>query len=196
MSTLLLAVGLCGRARHGKDDVACILTDQFRAAGYNCFPCSVSMVIHEQALRDGVVKSKKREDCSKEEIKKLVDLGNWGRSIDNEYWLQLLSDRIEIEKTQIAIVTGLRFPSESAWLRNVIDETNERGVLVRISRLNRDGSKFISPDRDPNDITETSQYLLNADYEIVAKTGQKKWLHTQAKALADYLLGRIDGSGE
>lgn len=191
MSTLLLAVGLCGRARHGKDDVAEVLAERFRAAGYTCFPCSVSMVIHEQALRDGIVKSEKREDCSKEEIKKLVDLGNWGRDTCHEYWLELLSDRIEKEKPQVVLITGLRFPSEECWLRGFHNNS-----LVRLSRRNRDGSKFISPDRDPNDVTETSQYLLNADYEIVAKTGQKKWLKAQANALGDHLLAKIDGSGE
>lgn len=199
MGNLLLAVGLCGRARHGKDDVANVLAGRFVAAGYTCFPCSVSMVIHEQALRDGIVKSEKREDCTKEEIKKLVDLGNWGRAQDEEYWLDLLATRILKENTQIAVITGLRFSSEEIWLRDIKEYAIRRvaeDVLIRITRRNSDGSKYISPDRDPNDVTETSQFLLNADYEIVAKTGQKKWLHTQAKALADHLLGGINGSGE
>lgn len=196
MGIVPLVIGLCGRARHGKDDVARILTDRFKAANYSCFPCSVSMVIHEDAIRRELVKSVKREDCTEAEIKALVDLGNWGRDVGEQYWLMKLEERILREKPQIAVVTGLRFASEEEWLRTL------KGILVRINRLNQDSSEYISLDRNPNDVTETSQYSLNADYEIVVKTDQFDWLRAQANTLAKHLLdkmqfeGGVDGSGE
>lgn len=190
MSLPLLVVGLCGRARHGKDVVAAEMTKRFRAAGLRCFPCSVSMVVHEAAVLDGAIQSAKRSECTPEEIQSLVKFGNAGRAQDENFWTDILLDKILAQKSDVALVTGLRFLNEGSWLKTM------QGVLVRVRRLNRDGSEFVSRDRDPNDITETEHYHLLADYELVAKTGQDEWLRSQASNLTSHLLRRIDGGQE
>ena len=190
LSLPLLVVGLCGRARHGKDVVAAVMAKQFRSHGMRCFPCSVSMVIHEAAVLDGAIKSAKRSECSPEEIQALVRFGNAGREQDENFWVDRLLEKILAQKTDVALITGIRFPNEGKWVGTL------NGVLARIRRLNSDGSEFISRDRDPNDITETAHYHLLANYELVAMTGQDEWLRSQAQNLTSHLLRRIDGGQE
>jgi hypothetical protein len=55
----------------------------------------------------------------------------WGteyrRSIDSEYWVRQLAQRIELEKPQIALITDMRFPNEMAWVK-------QYGETVRVDR--------------------------------------------------------------
>ena len=45
----------------------------------------------------------------------------WGteyrRSIDTDYWVRQLAQRIELEKPQIALITDMRFPNEMSWIK-------------------------------------------------------------------------------
>lgn len=45
----------------------------------------------------------------------------WGteyrRSIDTDYWVRQLAQRIELEKPQIALITDMRFPNEMAFVK-------------------------------------------------------------------------------
>ena len=55
----------------------------------------------------------------------------WGteyrRSIDEQYWVRQLAQRIELEKPQIALITDMRFPNEMAWVQ-------QYGETVRVDR--------------------------------------------------------------
>ena len=55
----------------------------------------------------------------------------WGteyrRSIDSEYWVRQLAQRIELEKPQIALLDDMRFPNEMAFVRHY-------GETVRVDR--------------------------------------------------------------
>lgn len=49
------------------------------------------------------------------------------RSIDSEYWVRQLAQRIELEKPQIALITDMRFPNEMAFVK-------QYGEAVRVDR--------------------------------------------------------------
>lgn len=55
----------------------------------------------------------------------------WGteyrRSIDTDYWVRQLAQRIELEKPQIALITDMRFPNEMAFVK-------QYGETVRVDR--------------------------------------------------------------
>jgi hypothetical protein len=57
----------------------------------------------------------------------------WGteyrRSIDTDYWVRQLAQRIELEKPQIALITDMRFPNEMAFVK-------QYGETVRVDRDN------------------------------------------------------------
>lgn len=55
----------------------------------------------------------------------------WGseyrRSIDPEYWVRQLAQRIELEKPQIALISDMRFPNEMVFVK-------QHGETVRVDR--------------------------------------------------------------
>jgi hypothetical protein len=55
----------------------------------------------------------------------------WGteyrRSIDENYWVRQLAQRIELEKPQIALISDMRFPNEMAFVK-------QYGETVRVDR--------------------------------------------------------------
>ena len=192
-----LVVGLCGRARHGKDFVAGVLRGQFVGAGYRCFISSVSNVVLAAAFADGAVKHQQRSECTPEELDILVKFGHAGREADENYWVDMLLQQILYMRAEVALIPGLRFPNEGEWLRQL------GGTMVRVTRRNPDGSLWISRDRDPNDPMETTHYHLKAEHELVVVSERDErlsepaaeWLRTQGRALGFHLTRRLqDGS--
>lgn len=65
----------------------------------------------------------------------------WGteyrRSIDTDYWVRQLAQRIELEKPQIALITDMRFPNEMAFVK-------EYGETVLVQRDNLPPSTHVS----------------------------------------------------
>lgn len=179
--TLLL--GLCGRARHGKDFVASVIHKEFVFWSYRVFTSSVSLEVLKDAQAKGLIRPDiTRAECTRAELDILVKHGHEGRAEHPDKWLRKLEESATISCAQVVIVSGIRFPNEITWLRSY------RGVIGRVKRYNDDGSVFISPDRDPNDPMETCIERVVADYEITATTGQESWLENQARGLAAQLL--------
>jgi len=179
MSKLLL--GLCGRARHGKDFTATVIHRAFEAWNFRCFTSSVSIEVLLDAQVKGLIRPGiTRAECTRAELDILVAHGHGGRVEDENCWILKLAARSR--GFDVAILPGIRFPNEISWLR-----AND-GVIARVKRYNADGSVFISPDRDPNDTMETCIERVLADYEITATTGQESWLEAQALGLANHLL--------
>jgi hypothetical protein len=178
-----LVIGLCGRARHGKDFVAQIIHQRFQAAGLTCFTSSISEVVLREAQLQGLIrKDIARAECTRTELDVLVSLGHKGRQANEDFWIRQLSREILSWAPNVALIPGVRFPNEIAWLRRT------GGVIVRVTRFNADGSLFIALDRDPNDPMETVLNRVVADYEIIATTGQQSWLEAQAHGLATHLI--------
>jgi len=184
---LKLLLGLCGRARHGKDFTASVIHGWFEEQGYHVFTSSISEEVLREGQDRGIIRQGiTRADCTRVELDALVALGHEGRAIDEYHWLFRLEARIVALKVDIAVIPGIRFPNEIDWLRSF------NGTIARVKRYNVDGSLYISPDRDPNDPMETCIERVVADYEISAATGQESWLKNQARGLANELrLNRL-----
>lgn len=202
-----LVIGLCGRARHGKDSVALIVKAVLERYGCRVFHSSISEIVLEEAQLAGLIPpAKRRSDLDGQELAALVSLGHEGRARDEDFWLEKMARRIigcccvppghilgchvvggtigleDRGKFGAAIIPGIRFPNEIEWLKKA------GGWLVKVSRMNADGSEFISPDRDPNDPMETVLNRALPDLEIRGKTGQEQWLGAQARSLALFLM--------
>ena len=79
----------------------------------------------------------------------------------------------------VCIIPNLRYLDEIAYLRA------HHGVLVSITRLNPDGSPYISLNADPNDPSETELLHHPADFYLV---NTDHWvLRRQAVTLFEYL---------
>lgn len=176
-----LVIGICGRARHGKDTVAQVIKEELEDLKLTCFHSSVSAVVFAEAQRLGLVSALSRETCQAPDLDTLVRLGHARRYDDPDFWLKRLTAQIEQSSAEVAIVPGIRFENEVAWIRS------NNGILLRITRRNADGSLFIARDRDPNDPMETVLDRAVADYEITATTGQGEWLYWQGVSFANFV---------
>ena len=65
-------------------------------------------------------------------------------------WVEALDKRLETEKPQIAVISDVRFRNEAEYVKS------KGGYLVQVIRLNKDGSQYLDPGRDPNHISETA----------------------------------------
>lgn len=177
-----LIVGLCGRARHGKDSTAEVMKFFIENRGFSCYLSTISGAVLRDAYYQGLIPHQERSLCTPAELDLLVKHGHAGRLIDEDYWIRQVSLEILNEQPDVALIPGVRFPNEINWLRQA------NGFIIRIVRFNHDGSLFIARDRDPNDPMETVLNRVVADFEISAKTGQEDWLKSQGRALASHLL--------
>lgn len=175
-----LVIGVCGRARHGKDSIATTIRQHFESRGLRCFQSSISTIVFEYAVSHALINADTREHCNRDELNTLVDVGHQMRGIDEDYWITRLARRIIEAQAIIAVIPGIRFPNEINWIKQA------SGLMLRIKRLNQNGSMFISPDRDANDVMESCLDYVIPDFEITVKTRQENWRDAQAKGFAIY----------
>lgn len=184
-----LVIGLCGRARHGKDLVAAEMKSQLAARGLRCFLTAVSQLVFEHAKDCCLITSATRAECVPEELAVLVELGHQRRNLDLNFLVDRVAQRVDQSFADVALVTGIRFENEAAWLHQ------RYGALVKVTRFNPDRTFYLSPDRNPLDPMETTVDRLAYDYELTAFSGDERWLRWQARGLANYLFAMrcLDG---
>jgi hypothetical protein len=83
----------------------------------------------------------------------------------------------------IALITDLRYRNEAAYVKSV------GGFTVNVSRLNRDGSLFVAPDRPADHPSEIDLDNYNWDYFIRTRDGDQVLAADYAITLAEYLMG-------
>lgn len=81
------------------------------------------------------------------------------RRIDINFWVNILIDNLQeqYEGTDLIVITDVRFENEAKALHEAFG-----AMLVKLERLNADGSSYIAKDRDPN---HPSEIALN-DYKF------------------------------
>lgn len=136
------------------------------------------------AIETGRLPQVEREDMTREQLQILVDLGKEMRQKDENYWVNNVLGLVAVDQPNVALCPNLRLPLEAQAFRDV------GGYVVRCERLNANDSLYISPDRDPNDITETALQFWPADYYLTTKPDQIQLLEAQARTLYRYLQGK------
>lgn len=144
MASSNLIIGIGHKARQGKNELAKELVKTYCQAGYYAKQYNFSDALYNVARFFGM----------KEKNPRLLQaLGTEvGRSLNENMWIDLLDYKLEEEKPDVAIIADVRFPNE--W--HYIHDHPWKSLTVRIDRYNEDGTRFISDDRDPNHISETS----------------------------------------
>lgn len=177
-----LIIGFSGRARHGKT----ICCDAIYKHAANKFLMvavyDIGSMIRRVCIEEGRLPNVQRADMTREQLEVLIAVGKEKRSISENYWVERVLEQIQKEAPAIALCPNLRLPLEAdAWRK-------AGGYVVRCTRLNENGSLFISEDRPPNDITETALEFWPADFYLTTKPDQIELLERQAIALYQYLL--------
>lgn len=177
-----LFIGLSGRARHGKTTCAEAIVEHCKSIGVDARIYDIGGMILRVCIEEGRLPvGLKRADMTREQLQVLIDVGKEKRELEPNYWMGRLVRAVAGDSPAVAICPNPRLPLEAGAIRAA------GGVMVRCTRLNADGSLFISEDRPPNDITETALEFWPADYYLTTKPGQDKFMAAQAVTLYKHL---------
>lgn len=182
---LLIAFG--SKARHGKDSAATAIKDFYDAKrslayvhGYGVRISEVRIFKFAEALY-----KEAREDygMTEKDAPLLQRIGSERRAQHENYWVNKVAEQLASFKG-IALITDLRYRNEAAFVKSI------GGFTVNVSRLNKDGSSFVAPDRPANHPSETDLDDYNWDYYIKTRDGDQVLAADYAITLAEYLVGR------
>jgi hypothetical protein len=178
----MILLGVGQRAEHGKSSFCKTIIEHCDRTGFKCGEYSISDSIIKYAVETGLLpEGIIRGECSDEQVAVLVKLGNEKRRGNEDFWVDQIHTAIDRDQPKVALIPNVRFPSEADFVKSL------GGWNVRVTRLNANGSRFISSSRNPNDETETSLEFWNWDFEILNMDGRPYWLRRQAIGLFEYL---------
>lgn len=191
MSNATIVIGISGKAEHGKTAAARIIKEAAEAIGLSVFILEISKMILEHCQEQGMIpKGLTREQCTNEQVRILVFEGSRMRNqVDKNYWTNKCNEWIKAHpEYNVVIIPNVRFPQEAGAIRDF------GGTVLRLNRLNVDGSPFISMTRDPNHETETALDHWPADFYITNITGKDKLLEAFIRAFFAYVLEDFIGN--
>ena len=115
----------------------------------------------------------------------------WGTDIrrmyfSDRYWVNKLHEKVyEIKsnnQNNIILIPDTRFKNEVSYIKD------NGGYYISVWRLNPNNSRYIAPDRDPDHPSEKELDAFQADYYLIAKSGDTETLQRDAvKILMDIL---------
>ena len=187
-------IGFSGRARHGKTEACEAIAKYVATEVRRCHTPGIAIRHATAAIYDignfvrlycigkGRLPAVERKDMTKEQLQVLIDVGKEKRAEDPDYWLKPMFTAIGADQPDVALIPNLRY-----W--NEVDAVKRaNGYVVRVTRMTGTGADFISPDRNPNDVSETSLYhCWETDFYITVKDGHAELVRKQAVAIYQYL---------
>ena len=85
------------------------------------------------------------------------------RHLNPDIWVRVLMDTIEEDQPDVAIITDMRFPNEVEAIKA------QNGLVVRVSRINPNGTTWIADDRPADHSSEIAlDGFQGFDYYITA----------------------------
>jgi len=211
-------VGMVGHARHGKDSVAQFgapygykryaFADNVRRALYALDPLvaitpradeeyarlvprasrvGLGLVIGLRSLVDTI-----GWDDAKSHVNVRQYLQRMGTEavrdvVAYDAWIMALKKQLDRERPDRAIVTDVRFPNE----RDAIKSWG--GTIVRVVRLNEDGSQYVKPGLDLTHPSEAFVDELEVDVEIACRTIEE--LRARAEEFFELRAGAMEFFG-
>lgn len=155
---MTLIIGFGHRARHGKDTAAEAVADYFNHWGYSAKHYHFAEALYKVCREEyGMVEK---------DAPLLQRVGNERRQGNPTYWIDKVMTRIADEKPDIAVISDPRYWNEGDAIKAA------GGSMVKVERLNQDGTLYIAQDRPADHVSELQLQGFNFDYRITAKTGQ------------------------
>jgi hypothetical protein len=138
-------------------------------------------MIRRYCIREGRLPDIPRAEFTKPQLQILINVGREKRAVDVNYWIGQMMSAIAVERPLVALCPNLRYLNEAETIHKA------GGHVVRMVRLNSNGSLFISEDRPPNDVSETELEFWSPDFTIINKEGRADLTNDFVVALFDYL---------
>jgi len=180
-----ILIGWSGRARHGKTECTQAVKTFAESEGKTVGVYDIGAMILETCIKQNRLPNIKRTDMSRDQLQTLIDVGKEIKNhFGQDYFAKRVVGKAQEDGVDVAMCPNLRLAVEAETFRNA------GGVVVRLSSLNKDGSPYISPDRDPNDVTETSLLFWPAQFYLtVVDPVDAEWIKRQAVTLYRYIAG-------
>lgn len=148
-------IGLGHKARHGKNTAAEAIHYAFpeltKCFAYADALKAICRAQYGMTKKDGPLLQRVGT-----EIVRAEDPGAWVRTL---YWT------VDENPSPFVLVTDVRFPDEADFIHQM------GGVLIKVSRLNDDGTFYVSPDRPATHSSETALDGYNGwDFHIQSRS--------------------------
>jgi hypothetical protein len=142
-------IGFGYKARHGKDYAAQVIHQAFPA------------LTQRFALADGIkILCRTQYGMTEKDGPLLQRIGQEKRVHDPDVWIRALHYQIAEVKPKYALITDVRMKGEADWI------TQMGGTLIKVTRVDADGTAHRDPARDPAHITETDLDGYVFGYEL------------------------------
>lgn len=183
-----LFLGFCGRARHGKTEATESIVKYMRQWDLPTVGVyDIGDAVRRWCIEHGRLPEVARADMTSDQLQILINVGKEKRAVDVNFWIGQMLQRIDYDDFDVAICPNIRYPNEVEAVRSFTG-----GTIIRCTRYNSDGSIYISPDRPPNDSSETCTEMILADYYLASREGEQDWMQAQAIALYEYLWEKVN----
>jgi hypothetical protein len=177
----LIVIAFSGRARHGKTVAAEAILRHVLAQGGTGKLYDIGDMIRRYCITHGRLPQVERKDMTREQLEILINVGKEKRAVDVDFWGNAMVAQMVADNFDVALCPNARYASEATLFRGI------GGYIVRCTRLNANGSIFISEDRPPNDVSETELEFWPADFYLTTKPDQEEFMARQAVTLYEYL---------
>lgn len=186
-----LIIGFSGRAKHGKTDSALAIAGHVNGYTWdgNIYKSGAAIIydigdlIRRYCIAGGLLPPVERTAMTPEQLLILINVGKEKRAVDVNFWIGQMIAQIQLDAPEVALIPNLRYWNEAQAVHA------QGGYVVRMIRLNADGSLYISPDRPPNDVSETNLEFWPADFYVTQKEGHAGLTAEFAITLYEYLRG-------
>jgi len=176
-----LIFGFTGRARSGKSTACKAVQEQCWAAGTTAGIYDIGQAVIDYCVEGGLLPRKPREELTADELAVVVRESNAASKVNPDCWLRQIRQAIQRDNFEVALIPNVRLQNEVAFVHS------PGGYIVKVTRLNKNGSTYISADRDPNHILETDLALIPADFYITCNTGDPELVNLQAVAIYEFV---------
>lgn len=185
-----LIIGIGNKAKHGKDLAAKSIMNYFQGKrawqsvhGVRVAAPWAARIGFADALYDI---ARREYGMTTKDALLLQKIGEGRRQeFGSNYWLDEVDRKIKANPHfDIVVIPDCRYQNEAAWIKNAMG-----GYVMNVTRLNKDGSVFTSPDRDPHHISEVDLDRWTWDFKLVNSDGHAALVGEFAITTAEYLWG-------
>ena len=164
----MIIIGIGNKARNGKDTAGEAIVQHFNTLRGMQNRHGLKAATPEARIfkfADALYKEAREKYGMTEKDPTLLQNIGAERRIEShgKYWIEMLEKSMQGFEG-IAVITDMRYENEADWVGN------RGGYRLQVSRLNEDGTQYISPDRDPRHPSEIELDNYNFDGYIKSKS--------------------------
>jgi hypothetical protein len=175
-----IVIGFSGRAKNGKDEACHSVATHVRLQGGRAKVYDIGEIIRRWCVANGRLPADvKRADMTPAQLKVLVDAG----LERTDQWSETVAEEIRNDGVDVALICNCRYPVNLKMVSEL------GGHTVRMTRLNADGSVYVSDDRPPNHPGETTLQFHPHDFYITVRDGQQALVGELAITTYEYIAG-------